>query len=104
VFTQRRISLFVRHICHTRANGLVAAALIAPPGPLCVERLAVVDPRGLSDSARADLLIARERQSSWVASCMQPTLVAAGVRRERITSGYDLLPQEVIHGVTARDP
>ena len=58
--------------------GMSAAALIAPPGPSCVEALAAIDPRGLSDSARVDLLIAWQRQSSWVASCLQPVLAAVG--------------------------
>jgi hypothetical protein len=41
--------------------GVAAAALIAPPGPACVEALAAIDPRGLSESARVDLLIAWQR-------------------------------------------
>jgi hypothetical protein len=59
-------------------HGVVAAALIAPPGPECLSALAAVDPWGLNESARVDLLIAWERQHSWLAARLQPVLAAAG--------------------------
>jgi Domain of unknown function (DUF222)/HNH endonuclease len=60
------------------ASGRVAAALIAPPGPDCVLALADIDPLTLSASAQVDLLIAWERQSSWLRSRVQHAMVAAG--------------------------
>src|SRR5487761_2419646 len=63
-------------------HGRVAAALIAPPGPDCVQALADVDPKGLSASAQVDLLIAWERQNSWLASRVQHAVAAVGDRVE----------------------
>jgi hypothetical protein len=50
--------------------------------------LAAVDPRGLTDSARVDLLIAWQRQSAWVASCMQPMLAAVSDAVEAAAQAY----------------
>ena len=60
------------------AHGRVAAALIAPSGPECVQALAKIDPRGLSASAQVDLLIAWERQNAWLASRVQAVVAAGG--------------------------
>ncbi|HEX4428692.1 MAG TPA: DUF222 domain-containing protein [Frankiaceae bacterium] len=57
-------------------HGVVAAALIAPPGPEVLAALAPLACTGLSPSARVDLLVALERQVSWLSAVMQPTLAA----------------------------
>lgn len=44
--------------------GVVAAALIAPPGPDIITALAAVDQSTLTDAAMVDLLAALERQSA----------------------------------------
>ena len=58
--------------------GVIAAALIAPPGVDVIGALSRIDPASLSDSAQVDLLVAWERQTAWLASCTQPALVAVG--------------------------
>ncbi len=61
---------------------MVAAALIAPPGPEVIAALAGVDAVRLRPSGQADLLAAWERQAAWVASCSTAVvaLVADAVR------------------------
>ncbi len=55
-------------------HGRVAAALIAPPGPDAIAALAPLADTALSASARVDLLVALERQASWLTAVMQPVL------------------------------
>ena len=55
-------------------HGTVAAALIAPPGPDAIAALAPLAHTALSASARVDLLVALERQASWLTAVMQPVL------------------------------
>ncbi len=55
-------------------HGTVAAALIAPPGPDAIAALAPLADTALSASARVDLLVALERQASWLTAVMQPVL------------------------------
>jgi hypothetical protein len=58
--------------------GVVAAALIAPPGPETITALAPLIHTALPAPARVDLLVALERQSAWLASLIQQTLAKAG--------------------------
>ncbi len=59
-------------------HGVVAAALLAPPGADVIAALENVDRMALRDSARVDLLVAWERQSSWVVARSQVLLAAVG--------------------------
>ncbi len=59
-------------------NGIIAAALIAPPGPDVITALAGIDPRTLSDYLQVDLLVALERQNGWLAALCQPAIAAVG--------------------------
>ena len=45
------------------AVGVIAAALIAPPGAEAITALTRIDPEALTDTAQVDLLIAWERQT-----------------------------------------
>ncbi len=56
------------------SHGTVAAALIAPPGPDAIAALAPLADTALSASVRVDLLVALERQASWLTAVMQPVL------------------------------
>jgi hypothetical protein len=60
--------------------GVIAAALIAPPGPDIITALAGLDVAGLSDGAQVDLLVAFERQAAWLAALVMPVLAAVGDR------------------------
>jgi hypothetical protein len=64
--------------------GVIAAALIAPPGVEVIGALSRIDPVSLSDSAQVDLLVAWERQTAWLASRVQPALVAVGATVEAL--------------------
>jgi hypothetical protein len=59
-------------------TGVVAAALIAPPGPEVIAELSRLDPAALSDGARVDLLVAWERQAAWVSAATTPVLASVG--------------------------
>ena len=63
-------------------SGIVAAALIAPPGPEMITALDTVDPTLLAASAVADLLVGWERQTAWLGSRTASAVrgVAAAVR------------------------
>ncbi|HEX4018074.1 MAG TPA: DUF222 domain-containing protein, partial [Frankiaceae bacterium] len=56
-------------------HGVVAATLIAPPGPEAIAALAPLVHTALSGTARVDLLVALDRQTSWLASIVQPVMV-----------------------------
>ncbi len=58
------------------AAGVIAAALIAPPGGEVIGALARIDPGRVNDSAQVDLIVAWERQAAYVAAMSQPALVA----------------------------
>jgi hypothetical protein len=58
------------------AAGVIAAALIAPPGWEVIGALARIDPGLVNDSAQVDLIVAWERQAAYVAAMSQPALVA----------------------------
>ena len=51
--------MFENLSCH----GIIAAALIAPPGPDVITALARVNPGALNDYLRVDYLIALDRQT-----------------------------------------
>ncbi len=59
-------------------HGIIAAALIAPPGPDVLTALAGIVPDKLSDYGKVDLLIALDRQHAWLAALTQPALAAVG--------------------------
>ena len=59
-------------------GGVIAAALIAPPGAEVITALSRIDPYAISASAQVDLLIAWEYQTRWMAAHTQPLLVAVG--------------------------
>ena len=59
-------------------SGIVAAALIAPPGPDVITALVPIQPAGLSPQLQVDLLIAWERQTAWVAAVTQPVIATVG--------------------------
>ena len=63
-------------------SGVVAAALIAPPGPEVIAALDQIQVDKLKPSAIADLLVAWERQAAYVAwcSCAAVTATAKAVR------------------------
>ncbi len=60
------------------SNGVIAAALISPPGPDVLTALAEIDPGKLTDYMRVDLLVALERQNAWLAALIQPAVAAVG--------------------------
>ena len=60
------------------AAGVIAAALIAPPGAETISALTRIDPQTLSDSAQVDLLIAWELQTRWMAAHNQQLLITVG--------------------------
>jgi hypothetical protein len=60
------------------SSGVVAAALIAPPGPEVIAALSTLPMASLSPEAEVDALIAWERQAEWVAARMQPVLARVG--------------------------
>ena len=60
------------------ASGVVAAALIAPPGPDVLTALAGVEVAALPAPVQVDLLIGLERQSAWLSAQLQPVLAAVG--------------------------
>ncbi len=59
-------------------HGIIAAALIAPPGPDVLTALSGIVPDKLSDYGKVDLLIALDRQHAWLAALTQPALAAVG--------------------------
>ncbi len=59
-------------------NGIIAAALIAPPGPEVLTALSGIDPKPLSDYMKVDLLIALDRQHAWLDAVTQPVVAAVG--------------------------
>ncbi len=67
--------------------GVIAAALIAPPGAEVLTALSCIDPFAVSDSAQVDLLVAWEHQARWVAARAQPLLVAVGGTVEALAEG-----------------
>ncbi len=69
-------------------SGVVAAALIAPPGPDVIAALSEVDLGRLSESGRVDLLVALERQSAWLSGFGQPVLAAVGDDAEAAARAY----------------
>ncbi len=58
-------------------SGVVAAALIAPPGPEVITALDKVRIDQLKPSGIADLMVAWERQTAYVASCSCVAIAAA---------------------------
>ena len=64
--------------------GVIAAALIAPPGAEVMGALSTIEPASLSDSAQVDLLVAWERQTAWLVARTQPALVAVGATVEAL--------------------
>jgi Domain of unknown function (DUF222) len=75
-----RVSPKRRRIAHMfeklSGAGVIAAALIAPPGWELIRALARIDPGRVNDSAQVDLIVAWERQAAYVAAMAQPGLVA----------------------------
>ena len=69
------------------AAGVIAAALIAPPGSELIGALSRIDPGMVNDSAQVDLIIAWERQAAYLAAVTQPALVAVAVTE--INDGCD---------------
>ncbi len=61
---------------------MVAAALIAPPGPDVLIALTSLDHATLSDAVQVDLLAALERQSAWLAAWTMPILAGVGDRAQ----------------------
>ena len=68
-------------------SGVVAAALIAPPGPEVIAALDQVGIDQLKPSAVADLLVAWERQAAYVALC-SCTAVAATAKAVRSVENH----------------
>jgi hypothetical protein len=66
--------MFENLSCH----GIIAAALIAPPGPDVITALARVDPKPLTDYLKVDYLIALDRQAGWLEALTQPAVAAVG--------------------------
>ncbi len=66
------------------AAGVIAAALIAPPGAEVITALSRIDPEAVSDSAQVDLMVAWELQTRWMAAHNQPLLVAVGATVEAL--------------------
>ncbi len=60
------------------SRGVLSAALIAPPGPDVLTALAAVDADALDPAGQVDLLIAWDRQLSWMQARLQPLLRAVG--------------------------
>ena len=59
-------------------NGIIAAALIAPPGPDVIAALAAIDPKPLSDYMKVDFMVAVDRQKAWLEALDQPAVAAVG--------------------------
>ena len=81
-------------------SGVVAAALIAPPGPEVITALDRVRINQLKPSAVADLLVAWERQAAYVASCSCDAVAAAAkavrsVENHRTADERDLAERAV---------
>ncbi len=68
-------------------SGVVAAALIAPPGPEAITALDQVRIDQLKPSGVADLLVAWERQAAYIASC-SCAAVAATARAVRSVENH----------------
>jgi hypothetical protein len=60
------------------SSGVVAAALIAPPGPEVMAALGAVSLSSLSPEQEVDVLVAWERQAAWVAAQVQPVMARVG--------------------------
>jgi hypothetical protein len=60
------------------SRGVIAAALIAPPGPDVITALARVDPQPLSDYMKVDFMVALDRQAAWLEALSQPGVAAVG--------------------------
>jgi hypothetical protein len=60
------------------SNGIIAAALIAPPGPDVITALARVDPTRLCDYIKVDFMVAIDRQAAWLEALSQPAVAAVG--------------------------
>ncbi len=63
---------------HLSCNGIIAAALIAPPGPDIITALARVDPKPLNDYLKVDFMVAIDRQKSWLDALEQAAVAAVG--------------------------
>ena len=82
------------------ASGVVAAALIAPPGPEVITALDQVRIDQLKPSGIADLLVAWERQAAYVASCSCAAVAATAkavraVENHRTADERDLAERAV---------
>src|SRR3954471_3740165 len=60
--------------CH----GIIAAALLAPPGPDVITALARVDPKPLNDYLKVDFMVALDRQKAWLDALEQRAVAAVG--------------------------
>jgi hypothetical protein len=60
------------------SSGVVAAALIAPPGPEVCAALLTVHPGSLQPAEEVDVLIAWERQTAWLASITATVMARVG--------------------------
>jgi hypothetical protein len=60
------------------SSGVVAAALIAPPGPEVCAALLTVHPGLLQPAEEVDVLIAWERQTAWLASITATVMARVG--------------------------
>ena len=63
---------------HLSPNGIIAAALIAPPGADVIAALATIDPKPLSDYMKVDFMVAIDQQKAWLEALDQPAVAAVG--------------------------
>jgi len=83
--------------CH----GIVAAALIAPPGPDVITALAQVDPKPLNDYLKVDFMVAIDRQKAWLDALEQAAVAAVGDAVETAVGDNDGKPDPHFIGLRA---
>src|SRR5689334_12158579 len=82
-------------------NGVVAAALIAPPGPDVITALAQVDPKPLNDYLKVDFMVAIDRQKAWLDALEQAAVAAVGDAVETAVGEDDGKPDPDFIGLRA---